>query len=169
VFSCFHVYVSCGVWVKTRKTLSFNCKQLVKHENAKTINYGQKVCPKTVILSGILSSSVSNMIRPWEWAPPMEQARLGRCLSQCKPSNCGYTLGQIGETCESENIWSIFSLPQYFFFQFQVLFRYVINDKVYKTMLLDWHLWLNILNFGVPSSYLCWQSQILIMLFWSKI
>jgi hypothetical protein len=53
VFSCFHVFVGWRVWVKTRKKLSLNSKQLAKHKNTKPLNYGKKciVCthPKACI------------------------------------------------------------------------------------------------------------------------
>jgi hypothetical protein len=35
VIQYFHVFVSCRVWVKTWKKISFNSKQIVKHENTK--------------------------------------------------------------------------------------------------------------------------------------
>jgi hypothetical protein len=52
------------------------------------------------------------------------------------------------------------------FFQSQVLFISVINDKVNKNNC-TW--WFKILNLCAPINFLCWQSQISIMPFWPKI
>jgi hypothetical protein len=43
LFLFFRVFVSCRVWAKNQKKLFLNSKQLIKHENTKTLNYGQKV------------------------------------------------------------------------------------------------------------------------------
>jgi hypothetical protein len=44
IVKCFHVFLSCIVWVKTIKNYTYlNIKQLIKHENTKTLNYSKKV------------------------------------------------------------------------------------------------------------------------------
>jgi hypothetical protein len=72
VFSCFHVFVSCIVWVMSKKKLSLNSKQLIIHENTKTLNYGQKMHSVysplyTVNMSLMLFKTYKNPIPSREW------------------------------------------------------------------------------------------------------